>query len=244
MIPDLVPSEKSVALLLDPDKASGKVFENLIEIAVTFKADYILTGGSITFNKIDYFISCIRDICTIPVILFPGNLLQLTTKADGIYFLSLISGRNPELLIGNHVIAAPYLREIKDRVIPVGYMLISCGSRTSVEYMSQTEPIPPDKTDIIIATALAGEMLGMKMVYLEGGSGAKSPVPASVIRAVKENVSIPVIVGGGLKNIKQVKDAFESGADMVVIGNGCEKRPALLAEACQVRDSFRNGTAI
>ncbi|MBP7730592.1 MAG: geranylgeranylglyceryl/heptaprenylglyceryl phosphate synthase [Bacteroidales bacterium] len=244
MIPDLVPFEKSVALLLDPDKASGKVFENIIEIAVSFKADYILTGGSITFNKIDYFINCIKNRCTIPVILFPGSLLQLTTKADGIYFLSLISGRNPELLIGNHVIAAPYLREIKDRVVPVGYMLISCGSRTSVEYMSQTEPIPPDKTDIIIATALAGEMLGMKMVYLEGGSGAKSPVPASVIRAVKENVSIPVIVGGGLKNVKHVQDAFESGADMIVIGNGCEKRPALLAEACKVRDLFRTGTTI
>jgi len=244
MIPDLVPFEKSVALLLDPDKASGKVFENIIEIAVSFKADYILTGGSITFNKIDYFINCIKNRCTIPVILFPGSLLQLTTKADGIYFLSLISGRNPELLIGNHVIAAPYLREIKDRVVPVGYMLISCGSRTSVEYMSQTEPIPPDKTDIIIATALAGEMLGMKMVYLEGGSGAKSPVPASVIRAVKENVSIPVIVGGGLKNAKHVQDAFESGADMIVIGNGCEKRPALLAEACKVRDLFRTGTTI
>lgn len=244
MIPDLVPFEKSVALLLDPDKASGKVFENIIEIAVSFKADYILTGGSITFNKIDYFINCIKNRCTIPVILFPGSLLQLTTKADGIYFLSLISGRNPEMLIGNHVIAAPYLREIKDRVVPVGYMLISCGSRTSVEYMSQTEPIPPDKTDIIIATALAGEMLGMKMVYLEGGSGAKSPVPASVIRAVKENVSIPVIVGGGLKNVKHVQDAFESGADMIVIGNGCEKRPALLAEACKVRDLFRTGTTI
>ncbi|HCI54295.1 MAG TPA: geranylgeranylglyceryl/heptaprenylglyceryl phosphate synthase [Bacteroidales bacterium] len=244
MIPDLVPFEKSVALLLDPDKASGKVFENIIEIAVSFKADYILTGGSITFNKIDYFINCIKNRCTIPVILFPGSLLQLTTKADGIYFLSLISGRNPEMLIGNHVIAAPYLREIKDRVVPVGYMLISCGSRTSVEYMSQTEPIPPDKTDIIIATALAGEMLGMKMVYLEGGSGAKSPVPASVIRAVKENVSIPVIVGGGLKNAKHVQDAFESGADMIVIGNGCEKRPALLAEACKVRDLFRTGTTI
>ena len=244
MIPDLVPSEKSVALLLDPDKAIGKAFENIIEIAVICKTDYILTGGSIIFNKIDCLISYIKERCTIPVILFPGSLLQLTTKADGIYFLSLISGRNPELLIGNHVIAAPYLREIKNRVVPVGYMLINCGSKTSVEYMSQTEAIPSDKTDIITATALAGEMLGMKMIYLEGGSGAKSPVPTRVIKAVKENVSIPVIAGGGLKNIKQVQDAFESGADMIVIGNGCEKRPALLAEACKVRDSFRNRTAI
>ena len=172
------PSKKSIALLLDPDKANGDSLEYILKIARESNTDYILAGGSLTFNSIDILIDRIKELCTIPVILFPGNLLQLTHKADAILLLSLISGRNPELLIGNHVIAAPYLKDVKEKLIPVGYILISCGNKTSVEYISQTEAIPSDKPDIVVATALAGEMLGLKMIYLEAGSGATNPVPS------------------------------------------------------------------
>jgi phosphoglycerol geranylgeranyltransferase len=233
------PLNKSVALLLDPDKAIGKSLDNILKIASENRADYILAGGSITFNKIDHLIKYVKKKCSIPVILFPGNLLQLTTEADAVLLLSLISGRNPELLIGNHVLAAPFLKEIKHKLISVGYILINCGAKTSVEYMSQTEAIPCDKTDIVVATALAGEMLGMKLIYLEGGSGAKNPVPPGIIKTVRENISVPLAVGGGLHDKKSIEETFISGADLVILGNGCEKNPNLLVDACKIRDSFR-----
>jgi len=233
------PSEKSIGLLLDPDKAKGDSLVNILRIAMESRTNYILAGGSITFNSIDILIDSIRKLCSIPVILFPGNLLQLSLKADKILLLSLISGRNPELLIGNHVIAAPYLKNVKDKLLAVGYILISCGNKTSVEYMSQTESIPADKPDIAVATALAGEMLGLKMIYLEAGSGATNPVPLSIISAVRENISIPIAVGGGIKTGKEVEELFNAGADLIILGNGCEKNPELLKDACSIRDSFR-----
>lgn len=234
------PAKKSIALLLDPDKAKGDSLVNVLKIATECNTDYILAGGSITFNSIDTLIENIRKLCSIPVILFPGNLLQLTKKADAILLLSLISGRNPELLIGNHVIAAPYLKDVKDKLLPVGYILISCGNKTSVEYISQTEAIPCDKPDIVVATALAGEMLGLKMIYLEAGSGATSTVPTGIVKAVRENVSIPVTVGGGIKTANEVEDLFNAGANMIILGNGVEKNPDLLKDGCRIRDSLRN----
>ena len=233
------PGKKSIALLLDPDKAKGDSLKKILRIAGESNTDYILTGGSLTFNSIDILIDNVKELSKIPVVLFPGNLLQLTLKADIILLLSLISGRNPELLIGNHVIAAPYLKNVKEKLISVGYILISCGNRTSVEYISQTESIPSDKPEIAVATAIAGEMLGLKMIYLEAGSGAKNPVPVSIVRAVRENVSIPVAVGGGIKNKKEVEEIFKAGADLIILGNGCEKNPDLLFEACRIRNEFR-----
>ena len=233
------PGKKSIALLLDPDKAKGDSLKKILRIAGESNTDYILTGGSLTFNSIDILIDNVKELSKIPVVLFPGNLLQLTLKADIILLLSLISGRNPELLIGNHVIAAPYLKNVKEKLISVGYILISCGNRTSVEYISQTESIPSDKPEIAVATAIAGEMLGLKMIYLEAGSGAKYPVPVSIIRGVRENVSIPVAVGGGIKDKKEVEEIFKEGADLIILGNGCEKNPDLLFEACRIRDDFR-----
>ncbi len=200
----------------------------------------ILAGGSITFNSIDTLIDNIRELCSIPVILFPGNLLQLTRNADTILLLSLISGRNPELLIGNHVIAAPYLKDVKNKLLPVGYILISCGNKTSVEYISQTEAIPCDKPDIVVATALAGEMLGLRMIYLEAGSGALNTVPVSIVKAVRENISIPLTVGGGIKTANEVEDLFNAGADLIILGNGVEKNPQLLKDACKIRDTIKN----
>lgn len=236
------PRKKSIGLLLDPDKAKGESLRNLLAIAEKCRTDYVLTGGSLTFGKIDDLIDDVRRYCSIPVVLFPGNLLQLTAKADIIMLLSLISGRNPELLIGNHIIAAPFLKNLRDKLISVGYILINCGSRTSVEYISQTEPIPFDKPEIAVATALAGEMLGLGMIYLEAGSGAVSHVPVRTIKAVRENISIPVAVGGGINSKTEVEEIFSTGADTIILGNGCEKNPELLREACMVRDEFRNLT--
>jgi putative glycerol-1-phosphate prenyltransferase len=237
---DLFPGDRSIALLLDPDKARGASLLRILEVAEKCRPDYIFAGGSITFSSIDKLISTIKEHSSIPVVLFPGNLLQLTHRADIILLLSLISGRNPELLIGNHVIAAPYLKTVKNKLVSVGYILISCGNRTSVEYISQTEAIPSDKTDIVVATALAGEMLGLKMIYLEAGSGATNSVPSDIIKSVRDNISTPLAVGGGIKNKKQVNDIFIAGANLIILGNGCEKTPDLLSDACAVRDDFRN----
>jgi phosphoglycerol geranylgeranyltransferase len=236
---DNFPNLKSIGLLLDPDKAKGDSLQNILKIAEESNTDYILAGGSLTFNSIDNLISDIRELCSIPVILFPGNLLQLTHKADAILLLSLISGRNSEYLIGNHVIAAPFLKDIREKLISVGYILVSCGPTTSVEYISQTQAIPSDKPDIAVATALAGEMLGFRMIYLEGGSGALNPVPVSIVKAVRENVSIPIAVGGGIKNKNEVQEIFNAGANLIILGNGCERNPELLSDACKIRDQFK-----
>lgn len=229
------PRKQSIALLLDPDK-SFKKLEETLRVAVESGIDYIMVGGSLTFNRIDLLIAEIKNRCSIPVVLFPGNLLQLDLEADIILLLSLISGRNPELLIGNHVIAAPYLKKVKEKTFPVGYILIGCGTKTSVEYISQTESIPMEKEEIAVATALAGELLGLKAIYLEAGSGADRHVPLATIKSVKENVGIPVIVGGGIKTGKEIIDLYGAGADMVVIGNSCEKDPGFIAEACKAKN--------
>jgi putative glycerol-1-phosphate prenyltransferase len=234
------PRRKSLAILLDPDKSTDEGLKKILHIATDYRADYIFAGGSITFNSIDDLIENIKKNCSIPVILFPGNLLQLSRKADAILLLSLISGRNPELLIGNHVTAAPYLRDVRDKLVSVGYILVGGGQKTSVEYISQTEAIPPDKPEIVVATALAGEMLGLDMIYLEGGSGALNPVPGNIVSAVRQNVTIPIAVGGGLKSPDEILETFNSGADLVILGNSCEKDPGLLAEACKIRDRLRN----
>jgi phosphoglycerol geranylgeranyltransferase len=234
------PDNKSIALLLDPDKAKGDSLRKILKIAEECKADYVFAGGSLTFNSIDNLIEAVRECCSIPVVLFPGNLLQLTPKADAILLLSLISGRNPEFLIGNHVIAAPFLKDYRNKLVPVGYILISCGSKTSVEYISQTDAIPSDKPEIAIATAMAGEMLGLRMIYLEAGSGATRPVPIKIVKAVRKNISIPLAIGGGIKNKKEVKEMFLAGADLIILGNGCEKNPELLYDACRIRDEFRS----
>jgi len=239
MKPDNFPGKKSIGLLLDPDNAKGDSLKNILTIAEECKTNYILAGGSLTFNSIDNLIDEVRKLCSIPVVLFPGNLLQLTHKADIIMLLSLISGRNPELLIGNHIIAAPFLKDVREKLVSVGYILINCGTRTSVEYISQTEAIPSGKPEIVVATAMAGEMLGLEMIYLEAGSGATNPVPVSIVKAVRENVLIPIAVGGGIKNKKDIEEIFNAGADIIILGTGCEKNPELIRDACRIRDKFR-----
>jgi len=233
---------KAVAQLIDPDKVDDKSLALTAEHATRAKVDFLLAGGSLTSAPVNILIEKLKRMTNIPVILFPGNLIQLTAEADAVFLLSLISGRNPELLIGNHVIAAPFLKNVRESVIPVGYILVDCGGRTSVEYMSQTSPVPRDKYDIAVATALAGEMLGMKAIYLEAGSGASLPVDTKMIEAVRAEITIPLITGGGLNTPEKIEGAFAAGADMVVVGNGCEKNAQLITDACTVRDKYNMRT--
>ncbi len=223
--------KKQFAVLADPDKLGNDAVENLCKHAVQAKADYIFVGGSLlTSSNLSNCIRRIRYACPLPVVLFPGNPLQIDEQADAILFLSLISGRNPDLLIGNHVISAPLIREKKLEAIATGYMLVESGTVTAVRYMSNTQPLPNDKPDIAACTAMAGEMLGMKLIFMDAGSGAQQPVPPSLIHAVRQSVNIPIIVGGGIRTPELATAACKSGADLVVVGNHLEKDPALMHE--------------
>ena len=232
-------SSKKLALLIDPDKHTSESVIHVSRIAEALKVDYIFVGGSILMTSIEHTVQYIKAYYNGPVLLFPGNSCQVSQNADAILFLSLLSGRNAEFLIGNHVISAPRIKQIGLEVIPTGYILINCGRVTSVEYMSNTQPIPSDKPDIAIATALAGEMLGLKCLYLEGGSGAETPVPESIIKGVRENCSIPLIVGGGIRSSEQLLQIYNAGADIAVVGTAIEKNQSLLQKLIEVRNSLQ-----
>lgn len=220
--------KKILGVLIDPDKYTNEMLNTVIGYAQQTKVSFFLIGGSLVSKNVNDTIQYIKEKSGLPVFLFPGNLLQLCDQADGILLLSLISGRNPEYLIGNHIHAAPFLRKSGMEIIPTGYMLVDTGKRTSVEYISNTFPIPNNKTDIAVATAMAGEMLGMKLIYLEGGSGAQEPINSKIISEVKSNISIPLIVGGGIRNAEQASDILSAGADCIIIGNAIENNPKLL----------------
>ncbi len=226
---------KTIALLIDPDKHDEDSLSRTIKIADEAEIGFILFGGSIISNHFPNAIEIIKQHTDKPIFLFPGSLLQINCQADGIFLLSLISGRNSELLIGNHVQAAPYLKRSGMEIISVGYVLVGLGGHTSVEYMSQTTPIPTGKTDIAVATAMAGEMLGLKAIYLEAGSGAAQHVDTKTVKNVKDNISIPLIVGGGIQTPHQARLLFDAGADILVIGSAAEYEPKVLfelAKAC------------
>jgi putative glycerol-1-phosphate prenyltransferase len=231
-------SRKRIALLVDPDGYDDKGLNDLIGFINMNPPDLLLVGGSLLFNPIEMTITALKLGTSVPVFLFPGNTFQLSDRADGIFFLSLISGRNPEFLIGNHVLAAPHLQRSGIEVIPTGYLLIENGKSTSVEYMSNSTPIPGNKPDIAVATAMAGEMLGLKSIYLEAGSGAARPVAVDMIQAIRQNISLPLIVGGGIRTPETALEVFEAGADMVVVGNALEKDPALVKDFCEARNSL------
>jgi putative glycerol-1-phosphate prenyltransferase len=222
--------EKIIAILIDPDKSDEISVVSTIEKAEKAGIDFFLIGGSLISKTINDKITLIKRISRKPVFLLPGNILQLCDKADGIFLLSLISGRNPDFLIGSHVNAAPFLKSSSLEIIPTGYILIDTGKPTSVEYISNTRPIPGDKPDIAVATAIAGEMLGLKVIYLEGGSGTCCPINKNLIKEVKNNISTPLIVGGGINSITMASDIFEAGADIIVIGTAVEKNPDTLTE--------------
>ena len=222
--------KKSIAVLVDPDKVEDPArLTQLINLASENCVDYFFVGGSlITTSNLAHIVRQIKDHVKIPVVLFPGNSIQIEPTADALLFLSLISGRNPELLIGQHVVAAPIIRNTKLEVIPTGYMLINSGRITSAAYISNTMPIPDDKYSLAAATAMAGEMLGLQAMYMDAGSGAEKEISARMIAAVRKVIQIPLIVGGGINTSQKALRALEAGADMVVIGNALEKDPELL----------------
>ncbi|NPA44959.1 MAG: geranylgeranylglyceryl/heptaprenylglyceryl phosphate synthase [Chlorobi bacterium] len=220
--------KKKLAVLIDPDKQSEKELAFISEKSEKDGADFFLVGGSLVSSSLDFTIEVIKQNSSLPVILFPGSIIQISNKADGILLLSLISGRNPDLLIGNHVIAAPILKKTSLEIISTGYMLIDGGNKTSVEYMSNTKPIPSDKADIAVATAIAGELVGNKLIYLEAGSGAKNHVNENLISEVKKSINIPLIVGGGLSNVEDVEKVCSAGADIIVTGTAFEKNSDLI----------------
>ena len=222
-------TRKKIAVLIDPDKPSDAQILSMVEKANAADVDFIFVGGSLLVtDSLEHCIKLIKEHSKIPVLIFPGNSLQISKYCDGFLLLSLISGRNAEMLIGRHVVSAPYLRLYGNEIIPTGYMLIDSGKATSVTYMSDTTPIPHDKDDIAMCTALAGEMLGLKLIYLEAGSGAIMPVSTSMISKVKQMIKIPLIVGGGIRTPEIAAEAAKAGADIVVIGTAFEKEPELL----------------
>ncbi len=218
-------------VLLDPDRMSVQEIVDLARKSEQGGADGFLVGSSLLLStRFDEAVKEIKAHVKVPVTIFPGNANQVSRHADAILFLSLISGRNPHLLIGEQVKAAPAIREFGLEPIPTGYMLIESGAPTSVQFMSDTQPIPRNKPDIVKAHALAAEYLGMKMVFLEAGSGAENPVPDNIVREVKNFISIPIIVGGGIKDPDVAHSKVKSGAGFVVIGNFLEEDDSLIRE--------------
>jgi len=221
--------KKQFAWLVDPDKYTDTGLENSVKIAVKAGVDLVFIGGSLLVdNRVEKCINIIKSNSNLPTVLFPGSPQQVSDAADALLFLSLISGRNADLLIGRHVEAAPYLKKSKLEIMPTGYMLVDCGKPTTASYISNTFPIPYDKPDIAACTAMAGELLGLKLIYMDGGSGAAKPISPKMIEQVKASVDIPIIVGGGIRTREQLTDACNAGADVIVIGNAIESDPELL----------------
>ena len=224
-------AHKAFAVLVDPDKLTSESLLDTIQLAKQAGVDYIFVGGSLVVtDTLDKVVAAIKANCDIPVVLFPGSPDQITPKADALLYLSLISGRNPELLIGQHVISAPFVKQSGLEIIPVGYMLIDGGTPTTVSYISNTNPIPSNKNDIASCTAMAGEMLGLKVIYMDAGSGAQRAIPTTMISQVAKYVQIPIIVGGGITSPEKAKENCLAGADIIVVGNAIEKDPALITE--------------
>lgn len=220
---------KQLAVLLDPDQSRLSRLHRTVELAAELGVHYLLVGGSLVVNdQLDAVLTDIRQRCAAPIVLFPGNSFQLSYRADALLFLSLISGRNADLLIGQHVIAAPFLRRSPLQIIPTGYLLVDGGVVSSVQYMSNTLPIPANKPDIAACTAMAGEMLGLKTIYLDAGSGAQRPVPTEMVAAVRAAVEVPLWVGGGIRTPEQAAARWRAGADVVVVGTAVEQQPECL----------------
>ena len=216
-------NQKLLAILLDPDKIVWEVLDSLIVKINQSPATHVFVGGSqVKSTVLDDLIIRIKQDCILPIVLFPGHPSQISNHADGILFLSLLSGRNPDYLIEHQVKAAPILKQTQLEIIPTAYLLIESGSETAVERISKTSPLDRDNLDLVLATALAGEMLGNKLIYLEAGSGAKKAVPLEMIELVAQNTNIPLIVGGGIVDLQGIQNAYQSGADLVVIGTAFE----------------------
>jgi len=231
--------KKSFAVLIDPDKTDHNSLEKLIALGITAKVDYWFVGGSLVVsNHLEQIVADLKTRSTIPVILFPGSPSQVTPRADALLYLSLISGRNPELLIGQHVLSAPAVKQSGLEILSTGYMVIDGGAPTTVSYISNATPIPSNKNEIALCTALAGEMLGMKLIYMDAGSGAQKPIPAAMIQAVAAQITVPLLVGGGITTPAKAAENCKAGANLIVVGNAIEKDPGLITEiGAAIKDS-------
>lgn len=226
-----ISGKKSFGVLIDPDKVNDTSLEKLCGLADSAQVDFFLVGGSLVVSDyLDGGIKAIKRNSNIPVLLFPGNSNQISRHADALLYLSLISGRNPEFLIGQHVVSAPAVRKSGLEIISTGYMVIDGGAPTTVSYISNATPLPADKEDIAMCTAMAGEMLGMKLIYMDAGSGAKRAISEIMIQSVSEKVGIPIIVGGGILEPEKAYLNCKAGADMIIVGNAIEKDPSLIRE--------------
>lgn len=222
---------KSFAVLIDPDKVDTAKTEQLVTLGTDAGVDYFFVGGSLVIsNHLDVCIQQIKAVCDIPVILFPGSPSQLSKYADALLYLSLISGRNAELLIGQHVISAPVVRQSGLEIMPTGYMVIDGGAPTTVSYISNAAPVPADKNEIAMCTAMAGEMLGMKLIYMDAGSGARRAITETMIEKVAAHIEVPLIVGGGIAEPEKAYRNCKAGADVIVVGNAIEKDISLIKE--------------
>ncbi len=229
--------KKQLAILIDPDKADDGRLREIVRISALAGVDMFFVGGSLlTADTMAHCMAELRRQCDIPVVLFPGNAMQVHPGADALLFLSLISGRNAEMLIGKHVVAAPYVKAAQLEVIPTGYLLIDGGKTTAVHYMTHSLPIPSDKPDIAACTVLAGEMLGLKMMYLEAGSGALHAVPVAMVEAVRKQTRLPLIVGGGLRTPADARSRWQAGADVLVVGTAAEEQSGVIAAMAAARD--------
>jgi phosphoglycerol geranylgeranyltransferase len=236
--------KKSFAVLLDPDKLNLDILQEKIDAINSAAVDYIFVGGTIIGTDfMDTLLLQLQEKTFVPKIIFPGNGLHINNKADGILYLSLISGRNPEFLIGQHVISAPILKRSKLEILPTGYILVDGGKPTTASYISNTAPLPNDKPEIAVATAVAGEMLGLKLIYLDSGSGAQIPVSESIIQAVKKHTDTPLIVGGGINSLQKASKALAAGADIIVVGNAIEENPNFLFEMASLVNSYNHSVA-
>jgi len=232
---------KNFAVLIDPDKSGKRDCEAIAGEAAKAEVDYIFVGSSLlTADNLDSCIQTIKSSCDIPVVLFPGSIMQISAHADAILLLSLISGRNAEMLIGKQVIAAPLLQSSGLEIMSTGYMLIDPGHPTSVSYMSGTTPIPYDKNDIALCTALAGEQLGLNMIFMDAGSGARLSISSSMVEAVSQTISVPLITGAGIKSPEKALEHCRAGSDIVVTGNSIEKNQHLIAEISDAVHSFKS----
>ena len=223
--------KKMLAVLIDPDKADSEHLDKLLASQNLPFIDLLLVGGSLlTKGDMDTTLKDITARCDIPTLIFPGDADQICSRADALLLLSLISGRNPDLLIGKHVASAIRLKKSELEIISTGYMIVDGGTETTASYVSGTPPLPANKPGLAAMTALAGEQLGKQVIYMDAGSGAHYPISAEMIAEVRAEVQIPIIVGGGIRDKNGVRSAWEAGADVVVIGNVLEKKPSLLPE--------------
>lgn len=230
---------KMFGILIDPENQNVAELIKTIKVCNQSAVDYFFVGGSIVKQcDMEKVTRLIKENSTIPIIIFPGSSEQISKYADAILFLSLISGRNPEFLIGHHVIAAPIIKEIDLEVIPTGYLLVDCGTTTTAIYVSDTNPIPHNSSEIAANTALAGEFLGLKLTYIDGGSGAKKCISTPMISKVKKTLNGPLIIGGGIRTHQAAKEIYNAGADLIIIGNGAEQNRSLIPEIAQMKTNF------